>query len=432
MDSSGKTSACLVLHLWHTSCVHLREERANRFKLLPRSIQRFSVGSVLKEWANVLHELKRSRHASEHRKTKHDRLWLIAVWGEWRTTHHQHRKIVLKLRYAFGMLSQADRSIRALHEWGDSVKTLKQQRFVMAKYRLKSNKWTCHRVVHAWSAACARFSAQYLFSARMERQIALRNKQCVYLTWLAVTLDSNKLITSARRVVERSAFNKLRRGFHALRFGLTLRARADNVILARVHVAQVLFLLLQPTTSAARISSTSQCHEIDLSFYAQVVRCRSVFLEWSHHSAQQQERCHLGGKITRNMCLLIKLKHTCFYLWQLRTDRVRSLAQKMKAEHPLHLLSWCTRSWEHTARNMRAWRTLCSHAIAKPLSITRQSTLSRVMSHWRLVSWHVNAPGSNLISVPRYALLLELSIKSIDCDGCPGVHTPSEQKKGET
>lgn len=112
---------------------------------------------------------------------------------------------------------------------------------------------------------------------------------------------------------------------------------------------------------------------------------RSVFSVWSRCTASVQEKRHLTGKTTRNMCLLIELKHKYFRLLQIRTDHIRLFELKMKSKHPLTLLRWCTRSWEHATKDRLVWRSLGSHAIEKKIFTIRQTRLSRNLSYWRLV-----------------------------------------------
>jgi hypothetical protein len=261
-NGAEKTSACLVLHVWHTIALRLKEERNTRLKSLRHSIQRAHLGMFVDEWASIKYHLKMSRRASEQREKKHDHQWMVTVWKGWQKMHVQHHTILLKARSFVGKLTEKDRCIISFRDWADIVRSDKQQRLVVSKYRRISNKGTCRKVVRAWSTSCAWFSSQRLFSACMERHIARRSKQCVYSTWLAVALDNIKLITSARRVVERSAFSKLRRGFNSFGLNLAFSVRAENSILARAYAAQVFFLLLYPTT-LVYFSSALRCPRID-------------------------------------------------------------------------------------------------------------------------------------------------------------------------
>ena len=261
-NGAEKISACLVLHVWHTIALRVKEDRNTRLKSLRRSIQRSHLGMSVDEWASIKYELKKSRQASEQREKKHDHQWMVTVWKEWQKVHVQHRTTVLKARSFAGKLTEKDRCILSFREWADVVRSDKQQRQVISKYRSISNKGTCHKVVRAWSTTCAWFSSQRRFSARMERQIARRSKQRVYSTWLTVALDNIRLITSARRVVERSVLSKLRRGFSSFRLNLSFSVRAENSVLARAYAAQVSFLLLYPPTSVC-FSPALRCHQID-------------------------------------------------------------------------------------------------------------------------------------------------------------------------
>lgn len=261
-NGAEKTSACLVLHVWHTMALRSNEERNTRLKSLRHSIQRSHLGMFVDEWASIKHHLRMSRGATKQREKTHHHQWMVTVWKEWQRVHVQHRTTVLKARSFVGKLTEKDRCIISFREWADIVCSNKQQRLVVSKYRRISNKGTCRKVVRAWSTSCAWFSSQRLFSARMERQIGRRSKQRVYSTWLALTLDNIRLITSARRVVERSALSKLRRGFNTFGLNLKFSARVENSIVARAYAAQVSFLLLYPTTFVCS-PSAMRCPRVD-------------------------------------------------------------------------------------------------------------------------------------------------------------------------
>ena len=191
------------------------QHRAKALPTLHYKSNKSLVASILQTWHQQCLLAQTRLSISTGKTQQHDLCWLGQVYGKWKQTHRRQQTIVYKLRLAFGMLTNHERITTNVRAWRHITLREKLYRARMAQCRAKNSTSTRRHafgafVRHSRRASAHNCSPAFVLTARMRSQLAIRAKQECFSTWLTFTCENIRLMTGARRIVERCLFHKLR------------------------------------------------------------------------------------------------------------------------------------------------------------------------------------------------------------------------------